>query len=82
MTLDEAFAELSTAFPKSAVLQGLHFVYAERNGVSLIEIHRANRFFYWLLWDGQAKLIHASYKPKLRSMQTVGASFKPSLTIP
>ena len=58
--------------------QGTHFKFASRAGVTLIEVRRHERFYYWLLWDGQKKLIHASVNSKFRSMQTVGCSFTPS----
>jgi hypothetical protein len=37
VTLDEAFAAVSHAFPQVAELQGRHFSYAQKNGVTLIE---------------------------------------------
>lgn len=76
MDLDAAFSHLRTAFPKVADFQGTHFKFAERDGVVLIEKKRAERFFYWLIWEGNHKLVHASQDSKFRTMQTIGDSFK------
>ncbi len=43
MTIDEAFAAVSHAFPKDAEWQGLHFRYAVKNGITLIE-QKKSRF--------------------------------------
>lgn len=75
MDLDAAFSQLRTAFPKVADFQGTHFVFAERDGVVLIEKKRLDRYFYWLIWEGNHKLVHASQVSKLRPMRTIGDSF-------
>lgn len=97
VTLDEAFAAVSHAFPSEAQWQGRHFVSANKNGVTIIEVKKSSfetistcphcgmkrqqkdsKYFYWLLWEGQHKLIHASLYPRFKSMKTVGESI-PSL---
>ena len=75
MDLHQAFAALRNAFPKLAAWQGPHFSFADRSGVTLIEIPRHGRYFYWLLWEGDFKIIHASVKKKFGRMRTVGDSF-------
>lgn len=42
MTLDEAFAAVSHAFPSTADWQGRHFVQANRNGVTIIEVKKSS----------------------------------------
>lgn len=93
MTLDEAFAAVSHAFPTKAEWQGMHFQSAHKNGVTLIESRKSSfetistcphcgqprqqrdsKFFYWLIWEGNQKLIDASVKSKLQSMKTIGES--------
>jgi hypothetical protein len=97
VTLDEAFAAVSHAFPSTAHWQGRHFVQANRNGVTIIEVKKSSfrtistcphcgqtrdekdsRFFYWLIWEGQSKLIHASLTSRFKSLRTIGESI-PSL---
>ena len=75
MDLAVAFAHLRTAFPKVADFQGTHFKFAERAGVVLIEKKRQEKFFYWLIWEGQSQLVHHSQESKLRPMRTIGDSF-------
>jgi hypothetical protein len=41
VTIDEAFAAVSHAFPQEAEWQGVHFRYATKNGVTLIEQKRS-----------------------------------------
>jgi hypothetical protein len=67
--------KLRPAFPKLAAFQGVHFKYAWHEGVWLIEIKFFGKYFYWLLQDGEAKLINASQESRLRRMQTIGDSF-------
>lgn len=69
-----ALAELRSAFPSTAVFQGIHFKFAVRNNILLLEIKRGDRFFYWLVSD-EAKLINASLKSRLAPMKTIGESF-------
>ena len=77
MTIDDAFAEVSHCFPQVAEFQGVHFKYASRNGVTLIERKTHDRFFYWISVEGHFLLIHASIKSKLAPMRTIGQSFTP-----
>lgn len=35
---------------------------------------RDSRFYYWLLVDGQFKLVHAGLKSKLKPLKTIGES--------
>jgi hypothetical protein len=77
VTVDEAFAQLRGAFPSKAAFQGTHFGFAQSKGVCLIERRLADRYFYWLLFEGQAKLVHASRESKLAPLRTVGDSFTP-----
>lgn len=73
------FAKLSGAFPALANFQGLHFKYAVRDGVVLIESKRDGRYFYWILVGEKFLLIHASLQSKLKRMQTISsATFIPS----
>ena len=75
----EVFAKLSGAFPTLASFQGLHFKYAVRDGVVLIESKRDGRYFYWILIDEKFLLIHASLQSKLKRMETItNATFIPS----
>ena len=67
----EAFAALAGAFPTLASFQGLHFKYAVKNGVVLIESKRDGRYFYWILVGEEFRLIHASMQSKLKRMQTI-----------
>lgn len=84
MNIEQAFAAISTAFPSVAEWQGMHFRFAHKNNVTLIEKRRYNEqkschvFFYWLIWEGNHKLIHAAQKSKLAPMRTIGDSFSPS----
>lgn len=78
VSLDSAFARLKTAFPVIAQFQGTHFVFAERDGVWLIERKKHDRYFYWLLWEGKAKLVHAAMNSKLAPLRTIGDSFSVS----
>ncbi len=90
MTQDEAFAAVGHAFPQEAEWQGLHFRFAAKAGVVLIEQRRSTfvaesscahcgqdrgrkdtRYFYWLIWEGNKKVIHASFKSKFGRMRTV-----------
>ena len=74
-----AFAKLGGAFPTLANFQGLHFKYAVRDGVVLIESKRDGRYFYWMLVGDKFLLIHASLQSKLKRMQTItNATFTPS----
>lgn len=75
----DAFAKLSGSFPTLASFQGLHFKYAVRDGVVLIESKRDGRYFYWILVGEKFLLIHASMQSKLKRMQTItNATFIPS----
>lgn len=75
----EAFAKLSGSFPTLANFQGLHFKYAVRDGVVLIESKRDGRYFYWILIGEKFLLIHASLQSKLKRMETItNATFIPS----
>jgi hypothetical protein len=74
-----AFAKLGGAFPTLANFQGLHFKYAVRDGVVLIESKRDGRYFYWILVGEKFLLIHASMQSKLKRMHTItNATFIPS----
>lgn len=74
-----AFGKLTGAFPELASFQGLHFKYAVRDGIVLIESKRDSRYFYWILVGGRFLLIHASVHSKLRRMQTItDKTFTPS----
>jgi hypothetical protein len=74
-----AFEKLTGAFPTLATFQGLHFKYAVKDGVVLIESKRDGRYFYWILVDEKFLLIHASLQSKLKRMETItNASFIPS----
>lgn len=74
-----AFGKLTGAFPTLASFQGLHFKYAVRDGVVLIESKRDGRYFYWILIEEKFLLIHASMQSKLKRMQTItNATFMPS----
>lgn len=96
MTVDEAFAGISHAFPSKAEWQGQHFGYAAKSGHVLIETKKSSfevrstcpccgltrgtkesRFFYWLLVDGQLKLVHASLDSRLKPLRTIGDSIPP-----
>lgn len=75
----EAFGKLSGAFPTLASFQGLHFKYAVKDGVVLVESKRDGRYFYWILIDEKFLLIHASLQSKLKRMETItNATFIPS----
>lgn len=97
MTVAEAFAGISHAFPSKAEWQGQHFAYAAKDGHLLIETKKSSfevrstcptcgnkrgskesRYFYWLLVDGQFRLVHASLESRLRPLRTIGESI-PSL---
>jgi hypothetical protein len=78
--LPTAFAQFRSAFPSTAIFQGIHFKFADRNSSLLIEMKRGDRFFYWLLIESQFKLIHASQKSRLAPMKTIGESF-PNLSL-
>lgn len=69
--VDSAFQSLAGAFPLLARFHGLHFKYAVKNGIVLIEIRRDGRFYYWLLIGERFRLIHSSDNSKLRKMKTV-----------
>lgn len=65
VTIDDAFAEVSRCFPQVAELQGVHFKYATRNGIKLIERKGHDGFFYWLSVGEHFVLIHTSLGSKL-----------------
>jgi len=81
VTLAEAFAQLKTAMPSFAQFQGTHFKFAQDHGVTLIECRRDGRFFYWLIWEGEAKLVNASIESKFRMTRNIGQSFDISETL-
>lgn len=67
-----AFAKLSGSFPSLASLQGnVHFKYAVRNGVILIETKRDGRYWYWILVGEEFLLIGAFATGKLKRMKTI-----------
>ena len=75
----EAFGKLGGSFPTLANFQGLHFKYAVRDGVVMIESKRDGRYFYWILVGEKFLLIHASLQSKLKRMETISsATFIPS----
>lgn len=75
----ETFGKLNGAFPTLASFQGLHFKYAVKDSVVLIESKRDGRYFYWILVGETFRLIHASMQSKLKRMQTItSATFTPS----
>jgi hypothetical protein len=78
VTIDEAFATVSNCFPQVAQFQGIHFKYAIRNGVTLVERKGHDRFYYWLSVDDHFLLINASQESKLAPMRTIGQSLKPN----
>ena len=78
VTIDDAFAQVSSCFPQVADFQRVHFKYATRNGITLIERKGYERFFYWISVDAHFELIHSSNKSKLAPMRTIGQSFTPS----
>lgn len=80
MDVQLAFERIAPAFPTDADFRGLHFRCAYRCDVWLIEQKNQGRYYYWLLAFGEKKLIHSSVKSKLRPLQKIGDSFKPSLT--
>jgi len=69
--INSAFQNLSGAFPLLARYQGLHFKYAVKNGVILIETRRGGRYYYWLLVGERFRLIHSAEHSKWRKMKTV-----------
>lgn len=82
----ESFDLVKTAFPREANWQATHFIYAQKNGVLLIERKRFDpesdeaRYFYWITTSDGMKLIHASKNSKFKGqrMKTVGELLTPS----
>jgi hypothetical protein len=67
-----ALAQLRGAFPSTAIFQGTHFKFVQHKDVWLLETKRSGRFFYWLLCDGNVKLVHASISSKLEPLRPLG----------
>ena len=83
MNVDEAFGNLKGSFPCEAVFQGMHFQYAVKGGVVLVEVKRQEKFFYWLLVGDRFKLVHAANRSKFRKLWTIDTHlFTPSDAYP
>jgi hypothetical protein len=78
MDMLAAFEQIKSAFPTPVQFQGTILRQACRNGVTIVEVKRHGRYFYCLMWEGNAKIVHASAESKFTGLKTVGNSFRPS----
>ncbi len=68
-----AIGHIRPALPTVAAdADGVHFKFAARNGVTLVEQKRRGVFVYWLIAPGLCQIVRTSDVSKFRQLRPVG----------